>query len=741
MNRIFITVVLFLSCSFLFGCGRQTEGGDTDKGNRLHQEDSEGSTDSDGSPGSGGQAGMGGTSGSLEEAGYFDIFVEQEHIFQWKEKDGKAVPKEGSWFMGMQFYQDEPVQLWLIPDKIPWLADLCLCRTDGSQEVLLAGISVEHSYHMYLDQEGNIYCWYNPTIDRNEGKADLLKEGLLVKYLPSGETAFERKLDTKLEIHNMCQAGDGRLYVTMRGEADMWLAEMNPDTGQETKLCGGQPVAKARDDLTLGCYGDMPATWYRNRIEEIHAADRAETEMAEPYALLLGESTYVSPTDHITKRIKQDFRILENGSVEVLWATSNGRAGLLEKLKKSEIEKIPVIVRSRTPTTWLTKRISLFNQSNKDYHVVLEDRAEDMEDFARLTSVQIASGKGPDILMGNLMEDYIPGMIEKGALEDLRPYMEKSGIREEDYFPYVFAPWREGDSIYGINPAQPGLYGYVMDGSVLGGIQEPEIGTLVDALLARQEDAVFLEGYNAWDLMELFLKGSDTLWGMVDWDEEKCDFSNDLFIKILETAKRYGDDGNSDEKPSVASHWSLWDIFHFESLSDRMESGKVVCGVIFDDGCHAAVKSLTTLAVNANSANKEGAWEFISYLLSDEVQTSTSDIGLASKSAFDAWVEGQKDQVADGREIHEMVTDGTRLPDGSSNIVEHRTYSEADLTQERIDEYLETLKGARTCPFRTLPLFEIIKEETAYFFLGNKSAEEVCPVITNRVQLYLDEGQ
>ncbi len=717
-----IMPLLCLICSLLFGCGvtdadSAVSTGSTEKNDHTDSMESADQTTAQ--------------EPLWEEGEYYDIFVEQEHIFQWEEKDGKALPKEGSRFIGMQFYQNEPVQLWLIPDKIPWIVDLCLCRPDGSREVLIEEISVEHTYHAYLDQEGNIYWWYNPIVKREAGGAELLSSGMLVKYLSSGEVLFEKPMDTKLEILDMCQAENGRLYATMRGEEDLWLVELDPATGQETKLFGGQPVAKAMDSLTLGICKDQPASWFMNTVGIIGADKGANN-------LVLGGSSYMAPTEYNIRRIKHDFRILEDGSVEVLWADSNGGAGLVEKLTVSKIEKTPIVVRAWAPTTWLTKRIAGFNQSNETYHVVIDNQAESREDFARLTSIEIASGKGPDILTGGLMYDYILGMMEKGALEDLRPYMEESGIREEDYFPFVFAQWRDDKGIYGVNPSSPGLYGYVMEASVLLGTQEPDIEVLVDALLARQEKEAFMEGFDSQDLLDIFLKGSDTLWGMVDWEQGSCDFHTDLFAKLLETAKRYSDETGGGEKSYIASYWGLHDIFHFESLADRTEEGKVVCGVMFDDGCHAAVASSAILVINANSSNKEGAWEFISYLLSDDTQIATDEIGLASRNAFDTWVEKQREKVADGKEIYELRR-GARLPDGSYEIVEQRTFSEADVTKERVQEYLETLEDARICPFRISPVLEIIKEEAEYYFNGSKSAEEVSRIITNRVQLYLDE--
>lgn len=172
----------------------------------------------------------------------------------------------------------------------------------------------------------------------------------------------------------------------------------------------------------------------------------------------------------------------------------------------------------------------------------------------------------------------------------------------------------------------------------------------------------------------------------------------------------------------------------------------MLCGVLFDDGCYAAIRSGTTLAINANSSNKEGAWEFISFLLedmgTDELNSARADeISLTGRKAFDIWVERQKEQVADGKEIHELRRSNVCLPDGSWTITEELVFTEDDITEERIAEYLDILEKAHTYPLRTAPVLDIIREEAADYFNGSKNAEAVSELITNRVQLYLDERQ
>ena len=68
-------------------------------------------------------------------------------------------------------------------------------------------------------------------------------------------------------------------------------------------------------------------------------------------------------------------------------------------------------------------------------------------------------------------------------------------------------------------------------------------------------------------------------------------------------------------------------------------------------------------------------------------------------------------------------------------------YTEADITDEIIAEFRETLEDARPYPLRTVPILDIIRDEAADYFSGSKSTGEAARLVTNRVQTYLDEGR
>lgn len=104
----------------------------------------------------------------------------------------------------------------------------------------------------------------------------------------------------------------------------------------------------------------------------------------------------------------ESFRVLEDGTVELLLADRNGLNCCLDKIRMQKTEKIPIVVRSGDRVDDVFRElVSLFNMENSTYQVIIED------------------------------------CTDPEALEDMKPYMEKDGIREEDYFPLTFSVWRQ----------------------------------------------------------------------------------------------------------------------------------------------------------------------------------------------------------------------------------------------------------------------------------------------------------
>ena len=674
-----------------------------------------------------------------ERTEYYDLVVETEELFDlglWERNPEEYysfdIQERGITIynlLGTQFAEGEPAQLW--SEATPSGVNIYLYRTDGSRELLVSRLPDDDDdfadaiYEGYVDQDKNCYLYY---INWPEMNGEYTPVSTVMKLLPTGELSYQKSLEAGFKLEDICQTEDGRLYLLLNEyeTGKEVLEEFNAETGKvipESRMEWNSIDAWIS---SLGTAGVSPA---RTTLRGIDSVDMAAQKISP---LLYFDGTGYSW--HIYMRL-WDFRVFEDGTMEFLWTDRSGQKCIRERMHMEKVEKTPVVLRGVfEQDSWLSDIVALFNRKSKDYHVVLETcgSGNDAEDFARLTSVQIGAGKGPDILCGSaLLSDYISGMLEKGALEVLNPYMEASGIREEDYFPLVFSTWRQGAEIYSVTPRME-VYCEEMDQEVLGSGSPPEIEELANALLAREGSGFYREGLTSGELLHTFLQGSESLWGMVDWgagDKDSpgsCDFNTPLFAKLLEAAKRYGYEDRRALEQEITHRINLSGFFSFSSPAEQKEEELVSVGTLFDDGCHAVSYPLYTMAVNANSANKEGAWEFIAFLLGDEIQyREEAHLPPVHRQSFDKWLEWEL----------EILTKKDRIKGKEFSPV---YYGENSSTEKR-NAYKKAIEDARPLPMRTAPILAIIQEEAKDYFNGSKRVEEIIQVINNRVQLYLDE--
>lgn len=678
-----------------------------------------------------------------ERTEYYDIAAESENLFASLEKEelqeqAWAAVQNGETVrlpLGTQFWQGEPVQLW--SEASSEGIKIYRYRANGMGEVLLENVSDEHSvyssyegrHRWYLGGEGNFFCYYTRYSLTNGDEQAL---GRIIKLLPSGETLYETELDPGFAIKDLCQTEDGKVWLLLQedGEELLRLAELDSATGQ---LIPGSrreiPFMRERM-VRLGAAGELPAVlgyFAEERNYRVMKADLASGEMIP--VLYLAGTSYIWP---VSQKL-QNFQVLEDGIVELLFTDQSGLNCRLDKIKMQKTEKIPIVVRGGYWVDYIFReQVSQFNMENSTYQIIVEDCTdpEALEDFARLTSVQMNAGKGPDILYGaDLMEDYIAGMLEKGALEDLKPYMERDGVREEDYFPLTFSAWRQGERIYGIN-YRGGASQTTIKEEVLGSRETPDMETLIDALLAREGECLYMSEWASGQVLKNWMRGTESLFGMVDWEQGSCDFNTPLFHKMLEAAARYGDNGRKNAELAVAAGNGYSNVLYFSGSAELEAQGRVISGTQFDDGCYASFNVMEILAVNVNSSHKEGAWEFIRFLLSDEIQGAKKDAYTipVSYHAFEEWLPWC---------IAEMTV--RKYVNGVPGYAP--TFEGEEVSKERQAEYRQMLEEARPLPIRTKFILEVILDEAQDYFDGYKSTDEVIQVINNRVQLYLDENQ
>ncbi len=738
--------------------------------------------------GSGGEMAAAGTMASVsamppEKAAFF-LTIDREQIYEvskdkYWENDYEGLP------VAIQFYQGEPIvllvktyhmgELTLIDGeyrvtKEPALfpdSGLYLQRMDGSTKLLIPGEPLIESicsqedreektsrvidlHTWYLDGDGNCYYstyvwskYYEEIWGRDRPDEE---KGYFLKLDRSGKVLYKTSLEPGFEAEGFGTFGD-TMYVILGGERDgttvKRVVAFDPETGVLSEsdafvLEEGKTNKIARG---VNCFGWGPEGLYlydSGGIRKVNLSDGSVSDF-----ISFGGTAWTSLG--IYWKLK-DFRVLEDGSVQALYGCDEDKdtiygqlqRGLLEELKAVEGERETITLRAASVPAWMKLRAAEFNKTNTQYWVVLEEfstsSAGNLADYAKRTNVELSAGKGPDILCGDLLEEYLRGLIDKGMFLDLSGSLEAMGITEGDFLPAAFGSWREGDKIYGINTyIRP--YGHKIRRDALpAGTGELDIRQLLDALSDREEDAFFYEYVNAGGVLQILLKGSEDLWGMVDWERGTCDFDNDLFAQILEVSKRYGYDGMH-RRQHLVRYMDYRDIYRFDSSKELEAEGMTVAGVLFDDGCHGAVDDGNTLAVNAASPHREGALKFLAYLLDEKSQVQLESNVPVNRAALEKWIENGLEELGEtGTHSH-----GGSYVDEGEIVKFMKTFRRADITEERIEEYLAALENVYVLPYRTGPILDIVYMEAADYFNGSKSIQEVTAVIHNRVQLYLDE--
>ncbi len=155
-----------------------------------------------------------------------------------------------------------------------------------------------------------------------------------------------------------------------------------------------------------------------------------------------------------------------------------------------------------------------------------------------------------------------------------------------------------------------------------------------------------------------------------------------------------------------------------------------------EEGIGAAISAESEYAISARSQNKEGAWEFLRYYLTEEYQKSDEMYGMPVLR--EALLEDM--EVAKERPYWENE-------DGTKEYYD-RTYWIGDeqiildpLSDEEAASLLAYIESVTVSQYYDESLLNIIQEETEAFFKGDKSAAEAAEIIQSRAQVYINESR
>lgn len=394
----------------------------------------------------------------------------------------------------------------------------------------------------------------------------------------------------------------------------------------------------------------------------------------------------------------------------------------------------------------LASKIIEFNSKNENIRIQVKnyrDENGDWESAQKAFNNDLISGNCPDIIFMTETTEQFYNYMEKGTFAPLNDFISADAdIDENDIFPNVKAALSSGDKMYAVTSSF-----YVMS-MAMKEKYAPESGRIsfeeLEALEQKLGVNAFYSTVNEAILFHLLTLGYDEY---LDIRTGKCNFS-DSFAKALEYTAKYPTEINYDEESfeayetiyredkAILSHAFLSNFRDFNRL-EQGDFGEKIALVGFPgtEGKGAVLCLNQIYAISAKSKNKEAAWEFIRTFMTSEYQEKVEYNFPVRISAVNKMMEVQmqKEFYIDSEGVRHEYDDF--YYSGSQELVL------PPISKERAEYLLEYISGVESVTFTNDQISNIITEEAAPFYAGQKNAKQVVEIIQSRVQTYVNEGR
>lgn len=426
------------------------------------------------------------------------------------------------------------------------------------------------------------------------------------------------------------------------------------------------------------------------------------------------------------------------------------------KVDPKDVKDKKQITLATVYTNWqIRQEVVEFNKSNDEYRINILDynslygTDEDYMAGINKLNTDIVSGKVPDILV---VDENMPvnSYINKGLFEDLKPYInEDQEIDMDDLMPNVIEAFSIDGKLYTMMPSYY-IETLVAKTSDVGEERGWTVQEAKDLLASKPEGTQFINNVTREAMLDecMSMAGSQ----FIDWESGKCNFNSDEFIQMIEFIKSFPEE--VDMEAFGDDYWTNYDAmwregkvitskagisnFNYYNYLEKGTFGEKITIIGFPTsvGTGSVIRPTFQMAISSKSPNKEGAWTFVRTFLLDEYQAGETNYNLPISI----------------KRLNVLAEEATQRPyylDEKGNKVEYdETYYIGDveivippMTKQEAEEFVEQLYSFTEVYHYDESLINIIKEEIAPFFKGQKSAKDVAAIINSRAQIYVSENK
>lgn len=427
----------------------------------------------------------------------------------------------------------------------------------------------------------------------------------------------------------------------------------------------------------------------------------------------------------------------------------------LTRVKASEIiKKTEITLGCLGADDSIKNAVIEFNKTSSNYKIIVKEYIDYNNEYfdydASITKFNndILSGNGPDLIdLSSLDFSQYEG---SGLFTDLYEYIKK----DEDFSKLnlnenVVKLFEQDGKLLAL-PTSYTIMALASAKSVLG--DSPfTIDKLAELIANNPDKDIFENRISREEILHTLLVYNEDYF--IDYKNKTCNFTDGNFEKILNIAKTYpseqelesmqpGDEDDFDVKRVYEGR----QLFYRMNLDDPNEY-QIAKYILKDDinissypsieeNKIAAYVSSSLFAISAKSKYKDDCWNFIKILYD-----KTENQGYYNGFPVD---NDKLDKMLKEYATPNMVEDenGNQVEEPSIygfNDMEIKIYA---LTEEQVNIIKELTKSISVLAPQDYSgdLFEIVDEESASFFSGEKSAADVCNVIQSRINIKINES-
>lgn len=423
----------------------------------------------------------------------------------------------------------------------------------------------------------------------------------------------------------------------------------------------------------------------------------------------------------------------QDGSPCLLAAETAGRVDIASGIDTAGKQEILIVINNADSA--LEKLAAGYSRQSGKYRVrIVPAMGEaDPEDYRTRVQMELAAGRGPDLLGDwtvNVSECVKQGYLEPldGVAEDRTPFLESA-----------FATGEEDGTLYGI-PYRCFPYFMAVSGSLkdAGSWMLEEMYEAVGNSPAEVLQAG-ADGVNIIMACGLHDEGNKAF---IDWEKGESHLTEEPFLRLMAFAKEYADQGGYPRSEvgerladgRIASEQiSLVGPEMLQRARGCFNGDEACIGYPRESGSGIYMET-GRLYLNRNAGNREGAMDFLCYLISEEGQRQYME--YASQSGGTS-LPVRRSLLQESLDRYQQNVKNPPDQSWSDNGI---FYQLDKLDEGQVETFWRILDNAIPAVFRVDDIWTMVDEELQPYFNGERSAREAAAVLHNRVQLYLDEG-